>query len=93
MSFDDLAERTGISYKKTSTSILTGENVTVYYGGSYFTGFEYKVLEPTSALCGSWNTDLDQVTIAPGFVIQNQSIADALSWIYFGGVDDAPAGL
>ncbi|KAG0695378.1 acid protease [Suillus ampliporus] len=62
---------TGIKYVQTSTSIFTGEDVNVTYGSGYFSGLEY----------------LDQVTLAPGFVITNQSIGDALSYADFEGVD------
>ncbi|KAG1718675.1 acid protease [Suillus paluster] len=62
---------TGTTYVQTSTSIFTGEDVNVTYGSGYFSGLEY----------------LDQVTLAPGFVITNQSIGDALSYADFEGVD------
>ncbi|OJA14484.1 hypothetical protein AZE42_06067 [Rhizopogon vesiculosus] len=62
---------TGIKYVQTSTSIFTGEDVNVTYGSGYFSGLEY----------------FDQVTLAPGFVITNQSIGDALSYADFEGVD------
>ncbi|KAG1769878.1 acid protease [Suillus placidus] len=62
---------TGTKYVQTSTSIFTGEDVNVTYGTGYFSGFEY----------------LDQVMLAPGFVITNQSIGDALSYADFEGVD------
>ncbi|PCH34945.1 acid protease [Wolfiporia cocos MD-104 SS10] len=57
--------------KKTKTSIPTGQEVNVTYGTGYFSGYEY----------------LDQVTIASGFVITNQSIGDALEYADFEGVD------
>ncbi|KAG2143546.1 acid protease [Suillus bovinus] len=72
---------TGTPYVKTSTSIFTHEKVNVTYGTGYFRGLEY----------------LDRVTLAPGLVIKNQSIGDALSYADFGGVDGivgvGPVGL
>ncbi|GBE83524.1 Polyporopepsin [Sparassis crispa] len=62
---------TGKTYVRTSTSIPTGQEVNVTYGTGYFSGYEY----------------LDQVTIAPGFVINDQSIGDALEYADFEGVD------
>ncbi|GBE89461.1 Polyporopepsin [Sparassis crispa] len=62
---------TGIPYVRTNTSIPTGEQVNVTYGTGFFTGDEY----------------LDQVTIAPGIVIANQSIGDALQSSGFEGTD------
>ncbi|EIW85643.1 acid protease [Coniophora puteana RWD-64-598 SS2] len=62
---------TGTKYVRTSTSVPTGQDVNVTYGSGYFSGVEY----------------LDQVTLAPGFVIKDQSIGDALSWADFPGVD------
>ncbi|PCH39175.1 aspartic peptidase A1 [Wolfiporia cocos MD-104 SS10] len=62
---------TGKKYVKTKTSIPTGQEVNVTYGTGYFSGYEY----------------LDQVTIASGFVITNQSIGDALEYADFEGVD------
>ncbi|KAG2143540.1 acid protease [Suillus bovinus] len=72
---------TGTPYVKTSTSIFTHEKVNVTYHTGYFRGLEY----------------LDRVTLAPGFVITNQSIGDALSYADFEGVDGVigvgPVGL
>ncbi|KAH9935241.1 acid protease [Amylocystis lapponica] len=62
---------TGKKYVRTSTSIPTGEEVNVTYGSGFFSGYEY----------------IDQVTIAPDFVIRNQSIGDALQSADFEGVD------
>ncbi|CCM04756.1 uncharacterized protein FIBRA_06946 [Fibroporia radiculosa] len=62
---------TGKKYVRTSTSIPTGQEVNVTYGTGFFSGYEY----------------LDQVTIAPDFVITNQSIGDALEYADFEGVD------
>ncbi|KZT12610.1 acid protease [Laetiporus sulphureus 93-53] len=62
---------TGKTYVRTSTSIPTGQEVNVTYGSGFFSGYEY----------------LDQVTIALGFVIKNQSIGDALEYADFEGVD------
>jgi len=62
---------TGKPYVQTNTSIPTGETVNVTYGVGFFSGLEY----------------IDQVTIAPGMVIKNQSIGDALSSASFEGVD------
>ncbi|KAF9232454.1 acid protease [Melanogaster broomeanus] len=62
---------TGTPYVRTSTSFPTGETVNVTYGLGYFSGIEY----------------FDQVTIAPNFVITNQSIGDALYYADFEGVD------
>ncbi|CCL98704.1 uncharacterized protein FIBRA_00708 [Fibroporia radiculosa] len=60
-----------VPYVKTSTSIPTGEAVNVTYGSGNFTGYEY----------------YDEVTIASGLVIKNQSIADATEYAGFYGVD------
>jgi hypothetical protein len=46
---------------QTSTSIFTGEGVSVEYGSGSFSGFEY----------------LDQVTLSHSLVIKNQSIGVA----------------
>jgi len=62
---------TGKPYVRTSTSVPTGETVNVTYGTGFFSGLEY----------------IDQVTIAPNFVIHNQSIGDALEYADFEGVD------
>ncbi|EIW85612.1 acid protease [Coniophora puteana RWD-64-598 SS2] len=62
---------TGKKYVRTNTSVSTNENVNVTYGQGFFTGKEY----------------IDQVTLAPGLVIKNQSIGDALKFAYFDGVD------
>ncbi|KAI0918271.1 hypothetical protein AcV5_002297 [Taiwanofungus camphoratus] len=62
---------TGKEYVRTYTSIPTGESVNVTYGTGFFAGKEY----------------IDQVTIAPNFVILGQSIGDALQYADFGGVD------
>ncbi|KAG2098281.1 acid protease [Suillus discolor] len=62
---------TGKKYVRTSTSVPTGQNVTVTYGTGFFSGIEY----------------YDTVTLAPGFVITNQSIGDALKFASFDGVD------
>lgn len=62
---------TGKKYVRTSTSVPTGQNVTVIYGSGFFSGIEYN----------------DTVTLAAGFVITNQSIGDALKFASFDGVD------
>ncbi|KAJ6598192.1 aspartic peptidase A1 [Mycena vulgaris] len=61
-------------YIRTSTSVSTGQRVGVTYGSGDFSGE------------GS-NEFLDQVTIAPGLVIPNQSIGVATSSDGFEGVD------
>ncbi|KAF8495728.1 aspartic peptidase domain-containing protein [Russula emetica] len=55
-------------YRKTKTSVMTGDLVSVTYGLGYFKGIEYK----------------DSVTIAPGVAISRQSIgvSDESSHIY-----------
>ncbi|KAJ7489133.1 aspartic peptidase A1 [Mycena latifolia] len=59
------------AYVRTSTSISTGQRVEVTYGSGDFEGNEF----------------VDQVTIAPGLVISNQSIGVATSSDGFEGVD------
>ncbi|KAH9951514.1 acid protease [Amylocystis lapponica] len=61
----------GKPYVRTSTSIPTGDTVNVTYGIGFFDGDEY----------------YDQVTIAPGLIVKNQSIGDALQSASFEGVD------
>ncbi|KII86690.1 hypothetical protein PLICRDRAFT_55605 [Plicaturopsis crispa FD-325 SS-3] len=58
-------------FTRTSTSKSTGNTVNVSYGSGSFTGTEYT----------------DQVTLAEGLVIQNQSIGVASSAQGFSGVD------
>ncbi|OCH92611.1 acid protease [Obba rivulosa] len=58
-------------YTPTSTSQNTGKSVNVSYGSGSFSGTEY----------------IDQVTIAPGLVIQQQSIGVASQAQGFSGVD------
>ncbi|KAG2046900.1 acid protease [Suillus hirtellus] len=62
---------TGKKYVRTSTSVSTGQNVSVTYGSGFFSGIEYS----------------DTVTLAAGLVIANQSIGDALEFAHFDGVD------
>jgi len=61
----------GTPYVKTATSRETSNSVSVTYGSGSFSGSEF----------------LDQVTITPGLVIQDQSIGVASSSIGFQGVD------
>lgn len=61
----------GIAYVKTNTSVQTSNSVSVAYGSGSFSGTEF----------------LDQVTIAPGLVIPNQSIGVARTSSGFSGVD------
>lgn len=61
----------GKAYVKTSTSVKTSNSVSVTYGSGSFSGTEY----------------LDQVTIASGLVIPNQSIGVASTSSGFSGVD------
>ncbi|CAL1710300.1 unnamed protein product [Somion occarium] len=61
----------GASYVITDTSIDTGDLVFVEYGSGLFIGEEF----------------LDQVTLAPDFVISNQSIGVAELALGFDGVD------
>ncbi|KIK03670.1 hypothetical protein K443DRAFT_94720 [Laccaria amethystina LaAM-08-1] len=61
----------GIPYVKTSTSVKTSNSVSVSYGSGSFSGTEY----------------LDQVTVAPGLVIPNQSIGVASTSSGFSGFD------
>ncbi|OSX61338.1 hypothetical protein POSPLADRAFT_1171012 [Postia placenta MAD-698-R-SB12] len=62
---------TGKPYVRTNTSISTGQPVNVTYGTGFFSGYEF----------------YDQVTIAPDFVITNQSIGNAINSSSFEGVD------
>ncbi|KAG2098269.1 acid protease [Suillus discolor] len=62
---------TGKKYVRTSTSVPTGQNVSLEYETGFFSGIEY----------------YDTVTLAPGFAIKNQSIGDALNSSTFEGVD------
>ncbi|KAJ7767950.1 aspartic peptidase A1 [Mycena maculata] len=68
----------GQAYVRTSTSVATGQEVEVTYGSG---DFEWNF----SSLLG--NEFLDQVTIAPGLVIPQQSIGVATSSEGFEGVD------
>jgi len=61
----------GTPYVETATSRETSNSVSVTYGSGSFSGSEF----------------LDQVTITPGLVIQDQSIGVASSSIGFQGVD------
>ncbi|KZT00441.1 acid protease [Laetiporus sulphureus 93-53] len=59
------------TYIRTSMSIPTGQEVNVMYPSGFFSEYEY----------------VDQVTIASGLVIKNQSISDTLEYADFEGVD------
>ncbi|KAI0767720.1 acid protease [Fomes fomentarius] len=61
----------GQPYVRTSTSIATGDLVEVIYGSGFVIGQQFT----------------DQVELAPGLVIQNQSIGAALEDAGFDGVD------
>ncbi|KAN0128880.1 Aspartic peptidase domain containing protein [Lactarius tabidus] len=61
----------GKAYVKTSTSVKTGDSVSVSYGSGSFSGTEY----------------LDTVTISSGLVITKQSIGVAASSSGFSGFD------
>ncbi|RPD60577.1 acid protease [Lentinus tigrinus ALCF2SS1-7] len=61
----------GQPYVRTTTSVDTGDLVEVVYGSGFVIGQQF----------------LDQVTLAPGLVIQNQSIGAALEDAGFDGVD------
>jgi cathepsin E len=58
-------------YVKTSTSVATGQSVSVTYGSGSFSGTEF----------------LDRVTITSVLVVNNQSIGAASTSTGFGGVD------
>ncbi|KAG2098285.1 acid protease [Suillus discolor] len=62
---------TGKKYVRTSTSVPTGQNVSITYTVGFFNGTEY----------------YDTVTLAPGFAITNQSIGDGVKFTTFDGVD------
>jgi cathepsin E len=68
-------------YVKTATSVATNDVVGVTYGSGSFQGMEF----------------VDQVTLAPGLVIKNQSIGVSEQSQGFDGVDGilgvGPAGL
>ena len=61
----------GKAYVNTSTSTNTGKSVSVAYGSGFFSGTEY----------------IDQVTLASGLVISNQSIGVASQAEGFNGYD------
>ncbi|KAI0703854.1 acid protease [Cerioporus squamosus] len=61
----------GKPFVQTSTTVNTGDRVDVVYGSGFVTGEQF----------------LDQVTLAPNLVIQNQSLGAAIEDAGFDGVD------